>query len=378
MGPAAAFNAMADRAVTQVILADLSQPQLEAGVKQLAGKPGSQKLGVVRLDLSNQETATQLMANFDAIIAALPREASVLAVQAALEAGKPLVDLTIPAEASLPELRRLAETSAALVILGCGLEPGLTELLARHLAEKLDRVDELHIKCGGIPVEPAPPLGYKIVFGGTQLPLREADAWVVENGMLTKTARYSGVETVTFPGVGACEAFTESFMPWLLDLPILQNLRIGTQKTVRWPGYAAKATLLKELGLLSDTPIAVDGVQVRPKRLVDTLLYPHVKMNEEDQDLTVFRVEVIGELDGKPCRLQADMVDRYDTMQNFTSMARTTAFTGSIVARMIARGELTGRGLHHPERIITGPHFEQLLSELAILGINFEMTSHWL
>ncbi|MCB0176483.1 MAG: saccharopine dehydrogenase NADP-binding domain-containing protein, partial [Anaerolineae bacterium] len=149
MGPAAAFNAMADRAVTQVILADLSQPQLEAGVKQLAGKPGSHKLGVVRLDLSNQETATQLMANFDAIIAALPREASALAVQAALEAGKPLIDLTIPAEASLPELRRLAETSAALVILGCGLEPGLTELLARHLAEKLDRVDELHIKCGG-------------------------------------------------------------------------------------------------------------------------------------------------------------------------------------------------------------------------------------
>ncbi|HRV96545.1 MAG TPA: saccharopine dehydrogenase C-terminal domain-containing protein, partial [Anaerolineae bacterium] len=301
MGPAAAFNAMADRAVTQVILADLSQPQLEAGVKQLAGKPGSQKLGVVRLDLSNQETATQLMANFDAIIAALPREASVLAVQAALEAGKPLVDLTIPAEASLPELRRLAETSAALVILGCGLEPGLTELLARHLAEKLDRVDELHIKCGGIPVEPAPPLGYKIVFGGTQLPLREADAWVVENGMLTKTARYSGVETVTFPGVGACEAFTESFMPWLLDLPVLHHLRAGTQKTVRWPGYAAKATLLKELGLLSDTPIAVDGVQVRPKRLVDTLLYPHVKMNEGDQDLTVFRVEAIGEL-GRPTR----------------------------------------------------------------------------
>ncbi|MCB0167815.1 MAG: L-lysine dehydrogenase, partial [Anaerolineae bacterium] len=228
------------------------------------------------------------------------------------------------------------------------------------------------------PVEPAPPLGYKIVFGGTRLPLREEDAWVVENGRLTKAARYSGVETVNFPGIGECEAFTESFMPWLLDLPELKNLRSGTQKTVRWPGYATKVTILKEFGLLSDTPIAVDGVQVSPKRLVDTLLYPYVKMNEGERDLTVFRVEVIGELEGKPCRLQADMVDRYDTKHNFTSMARTTAFTGSIVARMIARGELAGRGLHHPEQIITGAHFEQLLSELAALDINFEMTSHWL
>ena len=378
MGPAAALNAMADSAVTQVILADMSQSQLETGIKQLAGKPGSQKLGVVRLDLSNQPTAVQLMTNFDVIVAALPRMASALAVQAALEAGKPLVDLTIPADTALPELRKLAESSPALVIIGCGLEPGLTELLACHLAEKLDRVDELHIKCGGIPAEPTPPLGYKIVFGGTRLPLREEDAWVVENGQLTKEARYSGVELVTFPGVGECEAFTESFMPWLLGLPMLQNLRRGTQKTVRWPGYAAKITVLKELGLLSDTPITVDGAQISPKRLVDTVLYPYVKMEKDDQDLTVFRVEAVGEREGKPCRLQAEMVDRYNTKQGLTSMARTTAFTGSIVARMIACGELTGRGLQHPERIITGPHFERLVNELKTLGITFELTNHWL
>ena len=167
-------------------------------------------------------------------------------------------------------------------------------------------------------------------------------------------------------------------MPWLLGLPMLQNLRRGTQKTVRWPGYAAKITVLKELGLLSDTPITVDGAQISPKRLVDTVLYPYVKMEKDDQDLTVFRVEAVGEREGKPCRLQAEMVDRYNTKQGLTSMARTTAFTGSIVARMIACGELTGRGLQHPERIITGPHFERLVNELKTLGITFELTNHWL
>jgi len=37
------------------------------------------------------------------------------------------------------------------------------------------------------------------------------------------------------------------------------------------------------------------------------------------------------------------MVDRYDDVLGFTSMARTTAFTGAIVARMIARGDLKAR-----------------------------------
>lgn len=376
MGPAAAYNAMVDGEVTQVILADLDQSQLEAGVRQLAGKPGAQKLGVVRLDVSNQETTVRLMSNFDVIVAALPRSASGPAVSAALKAGTPLVDLTVPADGDLPNLRRQAERAASLIVLACGLEPGLTELLARHLAEKLERVDELHIKCGGIPAKPAPPLGYKIIFGGTRLPLREEDAWVVEDGRLTQVARYSGVEPITFPGIGECEAFSESFMPWLLDLPVLQHLKRGTQKTIRWPGYAVKASVLKELGLLSDTPITVDDTPVSPKRLLDTLLYPHVKMNEGEQDLTLFRVEAVGELEGQPCRWRADMVDRYDATQGFTSMARTTAFTGSIVARMIARGELTERGMVHPEQIITGPHLTRLLDALAELGIHFEITSH--
>jgi len=35
---------------------------------------------------------------------------------------------------------------------------------------------------------------------------------------------------------------------------------LSFQKTVRWPGHAANATVLKELGLLSEGPVEVDGV----------------------------------------------------------------------------------------------------------------------
>jgi len=375
MGPASAFNAMSDPQVLRVALCDASQQQLDAAQAKLRGMEGSEKLTTVALDLSDQAAASQLMAGFDAVVAALPRTAIPFGIRAAVAAGKPLVDLSWPSEEALPALRQAVEDADTLVIPGCGVEPGLTEIMARHLAEKLDRVDELHIKCGGIPEKPAPPLGYKIVFGGRQMPLREGDAWVVENGKLKAVPRYSGVEPVIFPGVGEVEAWHEGFMPWLLELEALKGLRRGSQKTCRWPGYAAKVTVLREMGLLSHEPVEVEGMRVVPKKVLDAVLYPRVRLEEGERDVTLFRVEAVGERQGQPRRYKIEMVDRYDERLGFTSMARTTAFTGAIVARMVARGDLEAGGFVTPEKVITGPLFDKLVEELAAVNVRFAVTT---
>jgi lysine 6-dehydrogenase len=375
MGPAAAFNVMSARDVSQVTLCDMDQQQLHAARAKLESMDGGEKLSTVTLDLNDQAAATQLMVDFDAVVGALPRAAIALSIRAAVAAKTPLVDLLWPTETEMADLKRQVEPAGTLVILGCGVEPGLTEIVARYLAEKLDRVDELHIKCGGIPEKPTPPLGYKIVFGGRRLPLWESDGHMVENGELKPVPRYSDVETVFFSGVGKCEAWHEGFMPWLLDLDALKDLKLGTQKTCRWPGYAAKVNVLKEMGLLSEEPIDVDGVEIAPKRLLDAVLYPRVKLEEGERDITLFRVDAVGKKNGHPCRHRIEMVDRYDEVLGFTSMARTTAFTGAIVARMIARGDLKARGMFMPEQVITGPVFDNLMAELAAVNVRFDITT---
>ena len=375
MGPAAAFNAMLDPAVSQVTLCDMNQQQLDAAQAKLESMEGGEKLSAVVLDLNDQEAASKLMADSDAIVAALPKVAISLGIRAALTAGTPLVDLGWSPETKIADIKQQAKATGTLIVPGCGVEPGLTEIVARYLAEKLDRVDELHIKCGGIPEEPAPPLGYKIVFGGRQMPLRESDARIVQDGTLVPVPRYSGAEQVFFPGVGECEAWHEGFMPWLMDLKALKGLKLGTQMTCRWPGYAAKVNVLKEMGLLSQEPVDVDGVQVVPKKLLDALLYPHVKLEEGERDITLFRVEATGEKDGYPRRYKVEMVDRYDEVLGFTSMARTTAFTGAIVARMIARGDIKATGFLMPEQVVVGPLFDTLLDELAAANVQLEITT---
>jgi saccharopine dehydrogenase-like NADP-dependent oxidoreductase len=56
-------------------------------------------------------------------------------------------------------------------------------------------------------------------------------------------------------------------------------------------------------------------------------------------------------------------------------MARVTAFTAAVVARMIARGEIRRKGLLSPEKVVTGPLFDRLMGELAAAGIRFDLTT---
>jgi len=375
IGPAAAFNAMSDPDVIQVMLCDISREQLDAAEAKLGGMKGADKLTTVVLDINDQAATIRFMTSFDVVLGALPPSLIPNAVRAAVAAGVPFVDLLLPTEPELEDLGRVVQTAEAQVILNCGLEPGLSEIMARYLAEKLERVDELHVQCGGIPEKPAPPLGYKIVFGGRELPLREGDACIVENGEIKPVPRYTGVEMVTFPGIGECEAWLESFAPWLLNLDALKGLKLGTHRTIRWPGYAAKVRVLKEMGFLSQGPIEVDGAQIAPKKYLDTLLYPRVRMEEGERDITVFRVEAIGEKDGCSQRYLIEMVDRYDDELGFTSMARTTGFTGATLARMVARGDIAVKGLYMAEEIITGPLFDKLVNELARFNVRFNLTT---
>jgi len=379
MGPAAAYNAMIDPDVSRVTLCDVDPQQLSAAQAKLEGMQGGEKLDTVTLDVRDEDAAARLMADYDVVLGALPLVLIPAEIQAAAAAKTSLVDLYYPVtvdETGMAALRQQVEAAGITVVLGCGVgSPGLTEMSARYLAEKLDRVDELYVRCGGIPKDPKPPLNYKIVFDGRQMPLEESDASIVENGELKAVPRYSGAKSIFFSGVGECEEWLEDFPEWLLDMEIFKDLKYAAHTTIRWPGYAAKVTVLKEMGMLSEKPVAVDGVQVAPKRVLDAVLYPHVKMEEGERDITLLRTEVKGEKDGQPRKYLIEMVDRYDDDLGFTSMARTTSFTGAIVARMIARGDLKAKGMFMSEQAVFGPPFDQLVSELAAAGVRFTLTT---
>lgn len=405
MGPAAAYRALVDPSVERVTLVDRDEEalanasgvidraldfrdasvwrergdEIRKGDKALllrAEHPARYPFDTLTVDLEDIPAASLIFSEADVILCALPWHATRLAVQAALDAGVPLVDLAIPDDAEMAELGALAEEAGGFVLLGCGLEPGLTEIEARRLADHFDRVDAVRIMVGGIPSEPSGPLGYRIVFGGDRLPLRDIPAMVVRQGRRIDVPRYGDIEQTFFAGVGRVEAWQEGVIPWMLDRPELSDVRDVSQKTIRWPGYADYARALNDLGLLGTEPVDVDGTPVVPKDLVDTLLRPHVTFGPDDRDITLFRVELTGEIGGERKTVRTEFIDRYDERTGFTSMARTTAFTGAIIARMVAEKRITGRGVHTPDELLEGDALAKLYDELRRDGIPFRTESY--
>jgi hypothetical protein len=88
----------------------------------------------------------------DAVASAVPGEADVRVARAALRAGVSFAssadrDDTLRA---LLELEAEARGAGARVVAGCGLAPGLSDVLVRHAAELFDHVDEIQVARFGV------------------------------------------------------------------------------------------------------------------------------------------------------------------------------------------------------------------------------------
>jgi saccharopine dehydrogenase-like NADP-dependent oxidoreductase len=109
--------------------------------------------------------------------------------------------------------------------------------------------------------------------------------------------------------------------------------------------------MLRETGFFGKDPIDVGGVKVVPLELTTKLLFPMWQMHEGEEDFTVMRVIVEGKKKGKTVTHTYDLLDRYDRHTRTTSMARTTGYTCTAAARLVAKGLYKRKGVSPPEYV---------------------------
>src|ERR1700682_5701709 len=164
-------------------------------------------------------------------------------------------------------------------------------------------------------------------------------------------------EELDFPApFNTMEAFQPSGGTSTLPETFLGKVKELDYKTIRYRGHCAKFKTMIDLGLCSSEPLEVDGVTVKPRRVLGDLLVRHLPADEPD--VVLVRVELAGE--GK--RLRYDIIDSADEANGLSAMMRTTAFPASIVALMMARNQTTSKGALPQERCIPPQLF---LDELA-------------
>jgi lysine 6-dehydrogenase len=372
MGPTLAMDCLSSDDVDEILLIDIDEDRLNKVVDVL-GKPSRVKTAVQ--DVTDTDGLSRTLKGYDVALVALLNPYNVKAIMGATRAGLHSVDLSGPSEEEAKELDSEAKKKGVAVVPGCGVEPGLTEMLATYGMDRLDTVDTVEFYCGGIPENPKPPLDYKIVFGGPYLPLWPGQVKVLENGKETSVKRYTTGTPIKFKGIEReLECFYDGFPDSLYEIDKFKDVKNCSEKTVRYAGYCEKVNFLDELGLLSRKPIGFKGQEINPFEVFSKIVHPKVRLEERERDITVLRVIVEGMKDGENKSYTYNMVDRYDDAKDVTSMAKTTSYTAAIVGRMLGRKELSGTGLIPPCKLVRGKTFEVLLDELALRGVNIEQT----
>jgi len=372
MGPTIAMDCIESDDVEEVLLIDIDREKLDRASAKL-GNPS--KLKTMVQDVTDRRGLAETLRGYDAAAIALLRWLNVDAMWGAIDAGVDAVDLSGPAEEDWGKINTAAQNAGVTIVPGCGVEPGLTDMLAAYGMDMLDSVETVDIWCGGIPQDPKPPLDYKIVFGGPYLPLRPGMVKVIEDGDVREVKRYTLGDPIRFEGIDrVLECFYEGFPDTLYEVEKFKGVKRCTEKTVRYPGYCEKVNFLDGCGLLGMEPIEFRGQKVVPFEAFSKVIHPKVQLEEGEKDITVLRVNVEGIKESCGTCHTFDMVDYYDEERGITSMAKTTAYTAAIVARMLGRDEMSERGLVPPVRVIRGDLFSRLLGELADRGVNIKET----
>ncbi|MCK4633100.1 MAG: saccharopine dehydrogenase NADP-binding domain-containing protein, partial [candidate division Zixibacteria bacterium] len=209
MGRAAAFDFTRADNVELVGVFDID----ESLARDVANRFGDEKTISGRIDASDPEAAKNLFSDYDAVLSCVTYKYNPGLTKAAIEAGCHFVDLggnNDAVQAQL-EMDQQAEKAGVVVIPDCGLAPGFVSILVADGVSKLEKVESVRIRVGGLPQSPRPPLNYQMLFSAEGLINEYWEPCIVlEDGVKKTVNPMTGLELLNFDGIGQLEAFYTS------------------------------------------------------------------------------------------------------------------------------------------------------------------------
>lgn len=356
MGHGAAFDLIHNSpGVDQVTVADFDAAKAD----DVAEKVGSSRIEPRQIDASDYRAVADLMRGQDSVISCVNYWYNESLSKAAIETGVNFCDLggnnhVVDAQLALDAEAKKAGIN---IIPDCGLAPGMVSVLAVHGASKFDQVDEIHIRVGGLPQNPQPPLDYQLVFSVEGLINEYVEAArVIRHGEIRTVESMTELESLSFEGFPEpLEAFQTSGGTSTLPDTFLGKVRELDYKTIRYAGHCEKFKTMIDLGLCSSDEMIADYVKVTPRKVFGELLQKHLPA--DGPDYVLVRLDFAGKKDGVTKKLRYDIIDKHDGTTGLSAMMRTTAFPASIIAQMIATGDVLKRGATPQEKAIDPDKF---------------------
>jgi lysine 6-dehydrogenase len=354
--------------VERVTVADLDARRAAAVAAEATGRTEVVGMGANITDPG----FAQALRGHDVCIASTNYRLNPIIAQACLAAGCGYVDLGglfHVARQTLEYDERFRE--AGLTGVTClGGAPGITNMLAVVGARELDEVREIHVRLGawdpsveGLPL----PIPYSLetLLDEFSLP---AMAW--RDGGFAEIPPLDEPEWVDFPQPVGRREIRTTLHSEVATLPhAFPGVREVTFKISFPDGFVEKLRLLTDIGLASVEPVEVGGQLVRPRDLL-IALGRRLPQAEGVDDVDCLQVEVRGAKDGRDATAVAESVVEPDAEFGVGGGGMDTGMPPSVVAQMIANGEVKGRGMFAPEEALDPDAF---FGHLAQRGITYSV-----
>ena len=258
------------------------------------------------------------------------------------------------------------ERDGQLALVGIGVEPGLSNVLARYAADELfETIEELSVRDGAnLSVE-----GYEFapsfsIWTTIEECLNPPVMFDKAKGGWYTTAPFSEPTLFEFPeGIGQVECVNVeheevTMMPRWLDAQRVDfKYGLGNE-------FIEVLKTLNKLGLDSTDPVPVRGVQVSPRDVVAACLPDPATLGPLMKGKTCAGVLVTGTLkDGSTgSRYLYHVADNEDTMARDDSQAVVwqTAVNPVIALELLANGTWSGAGVLGPEAFEATPFLDLL------------------
>jgi len=354
--------------VSRIVLADLDAARAEETARSI----GSDKVRTARADVTAVEATAALMRDgrFDLVVNVAPPQFIPQAMHAALLAERSYLDLSSVALYEIDglpyEQRQEAEAwerSGRLALINAGSAPGLTNIMARDAADRLDEVERISIKDFALTEsDEYVPLWIPSVYAIDCA----TEPYVWENGRPERVPIFSGEEMYDFPpplavrGKVYLHAHEEPVtIPLHLGRPVQRcEYKIGE------PDIDAWRFMVERLRLMDATPIAVRSGTVSPRDLLLALLPPTpspqrlAQLVQEGRiaSRSMLVVDVEGRRGGKRVRLQTwteapDLKEACSIVPGASDISLMTSAPAAVFALMALRGQVRGRGVVLPESL---------------------------
>jgi len=335
------------------------------------------------IDASSKESIVELIreTRADAVLNSVDPLFNVPTFDACLEAGTTYLDMAMTLSEPHPErpyeltgvklgdyqFERAAawEERGRLALVGIGVEPGLSDVFARHAADELfTEIDEVGVRDGAsLEVE-----GYDFaptfsIWTTIEECLNPPVVWERDRGWFT-TAPFSEPEVFDFPeGIGPIECVNVEHEEVLL-VPRYIDCRRATFKYGLGDEFIEVLKTLHKLGLDGKEPIRVKGVDVAPRDVVAASLPDPATLGERMSGKTCAGTLVTGTgADGRRRRTYLyHVVDNDWSMREYGAQAVVwqTALNPVVALELLASGTWSGTGVHGPEAFPAAPFLEKL------------------